>query len=56
VIDDSMKVNEGGGIEDENIEVIYLKREDTLAFMFDENIATTSGLMFALMWYFKKFE
>lgn len=56
VLDDSMKVNEGGGIEDENIEVIYLKREKTLEFMFDESIATTSGLMFALMWYFRTYE
>lgn len=52
----SMKKNEGGGTEDENIEVIYLKRDETLQFMFDESIATTSGLMFALMWYFKTFE
>lgn len=56
VLDESMKVNEGGGIEDENIEVIYLKKEDTLEFMFDESIATTSGLMFALMWYFRNDE
>ena len=56
VLDDSMKVDEGGGIDNENIEVIYLKKEDTLAFMFDESIATTSGLMFALMWYFRNFE
>lgn len=52
-IDESMRVSEGGGVDSEDIEVIYLKREDTLEFMFDEEIATTSGLMFALMWYFK---
>lgn len=56
VLNESMKVSEGGGVEDENIEVIYLKKEDTLEFMFDESIATTSGLMFALMWYFRNFE
>ena len=56
VLDERMKVNGGGGIEDENIEVIYLKREKTLEFMFDESVATTSGLMFALMWYFKNHE
>lgn len=53
-VDDSMKVSEGGGIEDENIEVIYLKRKEARAFMFDESVATTSGLMFALMWYFER--
>ncbi|MDD3324768.1 MAG: NUDIX domain-containing protein [Sulfurospirillaceae bacterium] len=56
VLDDSMQVSEGGGIDNEAIEVIYLKKEDALAFMFDEGIATTSGLMFALMWYFKTYE
>lgn len=53
-VDSSMKVSEGGGIENENIEVIYLKRDETRAFMFDEAVATTSGLMFALMWYFER--
>lgn len=56
ILDDSMKVHNGGGVDDENIEVIYLKREETLQFMFDEDIATTSGLMFALMWYFRTYE
>ena len=55
VIDESMKVSEGGGVECENIEVVYLKREETLSFMFDESHATTSGLMFALMWHFKNY-
>lgn len=53
-IDESMKVSEGGGIEHEDIEVVYLKKDKTIEFMFDESIATTSGLMFALMWYFEK--
>lgn len=55
-IDESMRVGEGGGIDSENIEVIYVKREETLAFMFNEANATTSGLMFALMWYFRTYE
>ncbi len=52
-IDHGMKVSEGGGIDNEAIEVIYLKRKETVSFMFDERNATTSGLMFALMWYFR---
>lgn len=51
-IDDNMKVSEGGGDEEEDIEVIYLPRKKAREFMFDEDIATTSGLMFALMWFF----
>ncbi|WP_024953641.1 NUDIX domain-containing protein [Sulfurospirillum arcachonense] len=53
IIDNSMKVSEGGGVDNEAIEVIYLKKDEAIEFMFDEGIATTSGLMFALMWYFK---
>lgn len=56
IIDKSMKVDEGGGVDGENIEVVYIKKEETLSFMFKEENATTSGLMFALMWYFKHFE
>ncbi len=51
-LDDSMQVSEGGGDESEDIEVIYINRENAREFMFDESIATTSGLMFALMWFF----
>ncbi len=53
-IDESFQVDEGGGIEDEQIEVFYLKVEDAKAFMMDENIAKTPGLMYAFMWYFEK--
>lgn len=55
-VDDEMKINDGGGDESEDIEVIYLKRELARDFMFDESIATTSGLMFALMWFFNEKE
>jgi len=48
-----MKVSEGGGIENESIEVIYIKRDEVMEFMLNEEVAKTSGLMFALMWYFK---
>lgn len=51
-IDESFRVSDGGGIEDEQIEVVYLKIEDAKEFMMDENIAKTPGLMYAFMWYF----
>lgn len=53
-VDDSMKVSEGGGVDDEEIEVIYLSVEEAKAFIYDENIAKTPGLMFAFMWWFAK--
>jgi len=52
-LDNSMQVNSGGGIENEFIEVIYIKKSEVLEFMLDEKVAKTSGLMFALLWYFK---
>lgn len=52
-LDKSMQVSEGGGIDNELIEVVYIKSDEVLDFMFDEKIAKTSGLVFALMWYFQ---
>ena len=54
ILDDSMKVSDGGGIDNEFIEVIYIKKDEVMEFMFDEKIVKTSGLMFALMWYFSR--
>ncbi|WP_458699631.1 NUDIX domain-containing protein [Sulfurospirillum sp. 1307] len=53
-LDDSMKISDGGGIDNEAIEVIYIKKDEVMKFMLNENIAKTSGLMFALMWYFSQ--
>lgn len=53
-IDESMKVSEGGGIDDEQIEVITLATAEAKALIYDESIAKTPGLMFAFMWYFDK--
>ena len=51
-VDDSMIVNSGGGVDDEDIEVIYLPTKDAKEFMFDENIPKRPGLMFAFCWFF----
>ena len=50
-VDDDMKVSEGGGIDDEEIEVIYLPLKEIQTFMFDESIAKTPGLLFSFMWF-----
>jgi UDP-sugar diphosphatase len=50
-VDDSMKVSEGGGIDDEAIEVVYLPLSEVKTFMFDERIAKTPGLLFSFMWF-----
>ncbi len=50
-INDTCKVSEGGGDESEDIEVVYVPRQEIKKFAFDESIVTTSGLKFALMWF-----
>ena len=52
-IDESMKVNEGGGLHDEEIEVIYLPVEEAKAFLFDESKKKAPGLMLAFYWFFE---
>jgi len=53
-INDSMIVDEGGGLEEENIEVIYLRTKEAKAFMFDESFQKTPGLMLAFYWFFNQ--
>jgi UDP-sugar diphosphatase len=55
-IDDSMKIHEGGGINDEEIEVMYLPIEKSDEFIFDESKAKTPGLMFGFYWFLKNKE
>ncbi|MBN2815371.1 MAG: NUDIX hydrolase [Campylobacterales bacterium] len=50
---EGMKVHEGGGIHDEEIEVIYLKVSEAKKFMFDEKIKKAPGLMLAFYWFFE---
>lgn len=52
-VDDSMKVSEGGGVDHEDIEVVYLHVKDAKAFIYDESIAKSPGLIFAFMWWFE---
>ena len=54
-VDGSMKAHEGGGIDDESIEVVELPVKEARRFMFDEKIVKTPGLLFAFMWFFERF-
>ncbi|QCT94578.1 NUDIX hydrolase [Caminibacter mediatlanticus TB-2] len=45
------KVNSGGGIDDENIEVVQIKKDKVEEFLFDESNIITPGAKFALMWW-----
>ncbi len=53
-VNESMKVSEGGGVDGELIEVIILPVEEARAFIYDESIVKTPGLIFAFMWYFDR--
>ncbi len=55
-VDDSMKKSDGGGIDDEQIEVIYLPLSKAKEFMFDESYIKTPGLLFGFMWFFNEFK
>lgn len=55
-INESMKISEGGGLSEENIEVIELSVKDAYKFIFDEFIPKTPALIFAIMWWFQKFK
>jgi UDP-sugar diphosphatase len=50
-VDESMRISCGGGIENEMIELVYLKRESLKEFIFDESKVKTPGLMFAFYWF-----
>ena len=53
-VDESMRVSEGGGIADEQIEVVEVPVKEAKDFMYDESIGKTVGLMFAFMWWFDR--
>ncbi len=51
-VDESMRANSGGGLEDENIELVYLPVKEAKEFMFDESKPKRPALMFAFCWFF----
>jgi UDP-sugar diphosphatase len=52
-VNESMRVNDGGGIEHEVIEVIEIPVNQAKEFVLDETKAKTSGLMFGFGWFFE---
>jgi len=48
------KVGLGGGIDDEDIEIVEIKKDDVRDFVFDESKVITPGAKFALMWWVHK--
>ncbi len=50
-VDESMRVSQGGGVDAELIEVVEIPASEIREFIYDESIAKTTGLLFALMWW-----
>ena len=50
---ENQKLNSGGGINDEQIELYFLNVDDIDNFIFDETKAKTPGLIFSLYWFLK---
>ena len=52
-INESMKIHQGGRINDEQIELHFLPLEQCDELIFDESKAKTPGLMFSFYWFLK---
>lgn len=55
-VNDSMKINSGGGLDYEPIEVVYLPIQKAKDFLLDENKPKRPSLAFMFMWWFDKFK
>lgn len=52
-IDESMKIHEGGGIDNEMIELFFLDIKEAKKFTLDESKPKTPGLMYSIYWFFE---
>ena len=52
-INESMKIHNGGGINDEEIDLMFLPLNKIEEFLYDESKAKTPGLMFSFYWFLK---
>ncbi len=50
-VNQDMKVSEGGGIDDEDIEIVKISPDKVYETIFDENIVLTPGAKFAMLWW-----
>ena len=50
-IDESMKLGLGGGIGDEKIELVFIKRSEILDFIYDESKIKAPNLQFSILWW-----
>lgn len=55
-VNESMRVSDGGGVDGEKIQSVYVKISEAREFMSDERKVKAPGLLFAFMWFFDKFK
>ena len=55
-IDDSVKIHDGGGINDEQIELEFVPLDKAKEFMYDESKAKTPGLISAFYWFLDNYK
>ncbi len=53
-VSEDMRVSQGGGVEEERIEVVYLPIGEAERFLREDSVPKTPGLMYALCWWFSK--
>lgn len=51
IIDESMKKGQGGGVDDECIELVFISRKDIYEFLYDESKPKGAGALFGLLWF-----
>lgn len=52
-IDESMKKTAGGGVDEEKIELYFVKRQEIFDFIYDETKPKAPNLQFAMLWFEK---
>ena len=52
-LDEKYHQNNGGGVDDENIEVVFIPKNEAYDFILDSSCPKTSGIMFAFLWFFR---
>lgn len=55
VIDEGMRIHDGGGIHTEEILLEFVPLAEARAFVYDESKAKTPGLMFGFYWFFERY-
>lgn len=51
IIDESMKKGQGGGVDDECIELVFIPRDEIYEFLYDETKPKGAGALFGVLWF-----